>query len=173
MGAFLGYALIFFARVLDVSLSTVRTLMVVQGRKVQAAAIGFFEVGVYVTVLGKVVNSLDNPLNLLAYCLGFAAGNYVGITIENKIALGNLSAQIIPGENTKDELLDALRENGFGVTVLVGEGLKGSREIFNVVLNRKDLKRLREIVESIDKDAFLTVNNISPIRGGYFNVTKK
>lgn len=173
MGAFLGYALIFFARVLDVSLSTVRTLMVVQGRKIQAAAIGFFEVGVYVTVLGKVVNSLDNPLNLLAYCLGFAAGNYVGITIENKIALGNLSAQIIPGENTKDELLEALRANGFGVTVLVGEGLKGSREIFNVVLNRKDLRKLREIVENIDKDAFLTVNNISPIRGGYFNVIKK
>ncbi|MBC7086993.1 MAG: DUF2179 domain-containing protein [Tissierellales bacterium] len=173
MEAFLGYAIIFFARVLDVSLATIRTLMVVQGRKVQAAAIGFFEVGIYVTILGRVVTSLDNPLNLLAYCLGFATGNYVGIILENRIALGNLFAQIIPGVDKKEELLKALRENGFGVTVIVGEGLKGSREIFNVVLNRKDLTKLRKIVESIDKNAFLTINNISPIRGGYFNAVKK
>jgi len=87
MSLLLGYALIFFARVVDVTLATIRTLMVVQGRKVQAAMIGFFEVGIYITVLGKVVSGLDNPFNLLAYCAGYAAGNYVGITIENKIAL--------------------------------------------------------------------------------------
>ncbi len=78
---------------MDVTLSTIRTLMVVQSRKVQAAIIGFFEVIIYVTALGKVVGSLDNPFNLLAYGLGFACGTYVGITVENKIALGNLGAK--------------------------------------------------------------------------------
>jgi len=116
-----GYALIFFARVVDVTLSTIRTLMVVQGRKPLAALIGFFEVGIYISVLGKVVTSLDNPYNLLAYCAGFAAGNYVGITIENKIALGNLSAQIILKTAENKELVDTLRDNGFGVTVIQGQ----------------------------------------------------
>ena len=168
-----GYLLIFFARVADVTLSTIRTLMVVQGRKVQAALIGFFEVGIYVTALSKVVNSLDNPLNLLAYCLGFAAGNYVGITIENKIALGNLSAQIISRTSDNTELINSLRENGFGVTIIVGQGIEGPRDVLNVVLNRKDLNKLKKLVYDINKDAFITVSSINPISGGYFASMKK
>lgn len=173
MEMFLGYALIFFARVIDVSMATTRTLMVVQGRRLQAAFIGFFEVGIYVTALGRVVSSLDNPFNLLAYCLGFAAGNFVGITIENKIALGNLSAQIILKTSNNEELVNQLRQNGFGVTILEGQGIEGPREVLNVALNRKDLTKLKNLVDSIDKHAFMTVNNISPIRGGYFTTMKK
>lgn len=173
MEALLGYALIFMARVVDVSMATTRTLMVVQGRRLQAAAIGFFEVGIYVTVLGKVVSSLDNPLNLLAYCAGFAAGNFVGITIENKIAMGNLSAQIILKSSSESDLVDALRNNGFGVTILEGQGIEGPREILSVVLNRKDMQKLKSAVDSVDTNAFITINNITPVRGGYFSPMKK
>ncbi|SRR5690554_1741700 len=173
MEMFLGYALIFLARVIDVSMATTRTLMVVQGRRLQAALIGFFEVGIYVTALGKVVSSLDNPMNLLAYCLGFAAGNFVGITIENKIALGNLSAQIILKTSNNEELVNQLRQNGFGVTIIEAQGIEGPREVLNVALNRKDLTKLKNLVDSIDEKAFMTVNNISPIRGGYFSSIKK
>ena len=173
MEMFLGYALIFLARVIDVSMATTRTLMVVQGRRLQAALIGFFEVGIYVTALGKVVSSLDNPMNLLAYCLGFAAGNFVGITIENKIALGDLSAQIILKTSNNEELVNQLRQNGFGVTIIEAQGIEGPREVLNVALNRKDLTKLKNLVDSIDEKAFMTVNNISPIRGGYFSSIKK
>lgn len=169
----LGYLLIFMARVTDVTLSTIRTLMVVQGRKVQAALIGFFEVGIYVTALSKVVNSLDNPLNLLAYCLGFATGNFVGITIENKIALGNLSAQIILKTSDNTELISSLRENGFGVTIIEGQGIEGPRDVLNVALNRKDLSKLKKLVYEVNKDAFITVSSINPISGGYFASVKK
>lgn len=173
MEALLGYALIFMARVVDVSMATTRTLMVVQGRRLQAAAIGFFEVGIYVTALGKVVSSLDNPLNLLAYCAGFAAGNFVGITIENKIAMGNLSAQIILKSSSESDLVDALRFNGFGVTILEAQGIEGPRDILNVVLNRKDMQKLKSVVDMIDSNAFITINNITPVRGGYFAPMKK
>lgn len=168
-----GYFLIFFARMLDMSMATVRTLMVMQGRKFQAALLGFFEVGIYVVVLGKVVNSLENPYNLLSYCLGFAAGNYVGIMIENKIALGNLSAQIILKTANNDILIDTLRSEKFGVTSYEGQGIEGPREMLTVALNRKDLPRLKRIVDGIDANAFITVNSISPIRGGYFIRKKK
>lgn len=173
MHLILGYLLIFSARVADVTLATIRTLMVVQGRKVQAALIGFFEVGIYVTVLGKVVSSLDNPMNLLSYCLGFAAGNFVGITIENKIALGNLSAQIILKTDDNHELIEQLREKGFGVTIIQGEGIRGPKEILTIALHRKDLSRLRKLIYEYEKDAFITVSSINPISGGYFTVIKK
>lgn len=173
MGFLTGYLFIFFARVSDVSLSTFRTLMVVQGRKVPAAIIGFFEVSIYITALSKVVSSLDNPFNLLAYALGFACGNYVGITIENKIALGNLAVQIILKKSGNKELMEVLRENRFGVTVIVGQGLEGTKDILNVAINRKDLNSLKKIVYEYDKNAFITVNNTNPISGGYFATNKK
>lgn len=173
MSLVLGYLLIFFARVSDVSLATVRTLMVVQGRRVQAAIIGFFEVSIYVTALSKVVSSLDNPLNLLAYALGFATGNFVGITIESKIALGNLAAQIVLKTNDNKELISALREKGFGVTIIEGHGFEGPREILNVALNRKDLSKLQKLVYDFDNKAFITVSSINPISGGYFSSIKK
>ncbi|NLK43626.1 MAG: DUF2179 domain-containing protein [Tissierellia bacterium] len=169
----LGYLFIFFARVTDVSLATIRTLMVVQGRKLQAALIGFFEVSIYVTALSKVVSSLDNPLNLLSYALGFACGNYLGITIENKIALGNLAVQIILKISEKEELIQELRDKGFGVTVIEGQGLEGTKEILNVAINRKDLETLKKKVYEYDKNAFITVNNINPISGGFFASVKK
>lgn len=173
MGFLVGYFVIFIARVLDVSLATFRTLMVVQGRRLPAAMIGFFEISIYVTALSKVVNDLGDPFKLLSYALGFACGNYIGITIENKIALGNLSVQIILKTSDNKELKQLLREAGFGVTVLVGQGIDGTREILNLVINRKDLNRLRKIISEYDEKAFMTVNNINPISGGYFASTKK
>lgn len=173
MALLLGYAFIFLARVVDVSLGTFRTLMVVQGRKLQAALIGFCEVAIYVVVLGKVVNDLSNPMSLLSYSLGYACGNYVGIAIENKIGLGNLATQIILMDGDNKELIRKLRENKFGVTVIQGEGREGRRDILNVVIKRKSLESLREIVYQYDEKAFITVNNINPISGGYFTPIKK
>jgi len=173
MNVFLGYLLIFFARIVDVSMATVRTLMVVQGRKVQAALIGFFETTIYVVALGKVVSGLSNPGNLLAYALGFACGNYVGISIEEKIALGNLSAQVITSNGKNEKLVNELRDNGFGVTVLKGYGKEGTRDIFNITLKRKDLEGLRQILNQYDEDAFITVSSTKPISGGYFSTIKK
>jgi uncharacterized protein YebE (UPF0316 family) len=173
MAFLFGYLFIFFARVADVTLATIRTLMVVQGRRFQAAIIGFFEVSIYVTALSKVVGGLSDPFKLLSYALGFAFGNYFGITIENKIALGNLATQIILKTSDNKELIQVLRDKGFGVTVLVGQGLEGSREILNVVINRKDLDSLKKLVYDYDNKAFITVNSINPISGGYFAATKK
>ncbi len=169
----LGYLFIFVARVIDVTCSTIRTLMVVQGRKLQAAVIGFFEVTIYITALGKVVDSLDNPMNLLVYGLGFACGNYVGIMVENRIALGNLGAQIILKSSGNKELIDILRGNKFGVTIMDGYGIDGPREVLTVALNRKDLAKLKSIVYSYDPKAFITVSSINPISGGYFSTIKK
>lgn len=168
-----GYLIIFISRVVDVTMSTMRTLMVMQGRKVQAAMIGFFEIIIYITALNKVVSGLDNPLNLLAYALGFACGTYVGITLEGKIALGNLSAQVILHSNDNIELIESLRDNGFGVTKLEGQGKEGKRDILSIAMNRKDLNTLKGLVYEFDEKAFITVNSINPVGGGFFSAIKK
>lgn len=173
MALLAGYLIIFISRVVDVSMSTMRTLMVMQGRRVQAAMIGFFEIIIYITALNKVVSGLDNPLNLLAYALGFACGTYVGITLEGKIALGNLSAQVILKSNNNAELIEALRDNGFGVTKLEGEGKEGKRDVLSIAMNRKDLNTLKDLVYEFDEKAFITVNSINPVGGGFFSAIKK
>lgn len=173
MGLIIGYLFIFLARVTDVTLATIRMLMVVQGRKFHAAIIGFFEVTIYVTVLGKVVSSLDNIGNLLAYALGFACGNYIGIIIENKIALGKIAAQVVLKGDNNQELIGILRENGFGVTVINGCGREGNSQILHMAINRKDLEHLKEIIYDYDEKVFITANSINPISGGYFSSLRK
>ena len=103
-----GYLFIFFARVIDMSCTTVRTLMIVRGQRLIAAIIGFFEVSVYIAALNEVVGKLNNPLNLLFYAAGFATGNYVGSMIEERMALGFVTVEIIPSD-PESEMPDLLR----------------------------------------------------------------
>lgn len=110
---------------------------------------------------------------MLAYALGFASGNYIGICIEEEIALGNFIAQVVLNSNKNGKLLHSLRDNGFGVTSVRGFGREGTREILNIALKRKDLDKLTEILDEYDEKAFITVNNTKPIRGGYFALNKK
>jgi len=161
----LGYLLIFGARVVDVSLGTIRTLLIVRGKRLQAAAYGFFEVIVYVLALNQVFQTLNQPASLLVYALGFAAGNYVGSLLEEKLALGYLTVQAI-SLNCPDELATVLRLEGFGVTVLSGTGKEGTRQVLNVVLKRKDLGKLFGLVDSWDSQAFVTVFDARSTRGG-------
>lgn len=168
-----GYLLIFVSRLIDVSLTTIRTLLVVKSMKVQAAIIGFFEISIYVMALNSVMSNLGNPLNLLSYALGFSCGTYLGIVIENKIALGNLSIQIIPSKSEDKGLKSLLRENGFATTVVTGEGLQGSREILFLTISRRNLGKIKDLVYEYDEKAFMTVNDVHSLRGGHFTSNRK
>ena len=168
----LGYLFIFVARVVDMSLATIRMIMVVRGKRLQSAVIGFIEVTIFVLAIGKVLNELDNPMNVLTYSLGFATGNYVGIYVEEKMALGNIIVQVIsPYES--EHLVDILREEGFGVTVVEGYGVKGMHHMLNITLSRKNLGKLMELLDQHDKKAFVTVTDARAIKGGYFTRMKK
>lgn len=169
----LNYFFIFFARVLDMSLFTMRMLFLVRGKRLSAAALGFFEVMIYVTALGKVVNGLSDFRNLLAYALGYACGNYIGSLLEEKLAIGKITAQIVCPHCDKHDLAENLRENGFGVTVIEGEGKYGKRHVLNVMLERKDIKKLYEIIDEKEAKPFVTVFDIRSIKGGYFTKMKR
>lgn len=163
---FLEYLLIFSARVLDVSLSTIRMLLIVRGRKCPAAAVGFVEATVYIVALGRIMQNLSDPLKILAYGLGFASGTLLGGFIEERLAIGHVSLQVIPSEGTAEELLKALRTTGYGVTVLEGRGMTGMKMVLLVSTDRKTLARLTSLIEEFAPGSFVTVLETKDVVGG-------
>ncbi len=161
-----GYFLIFFSRVIDVSCATLRMLLLVRGKRFQAAAIGFFEVIIYIVVLSYIVGRLNDPISLIVYGLGFATGNVVGSYIEEKMALGYLTVQVITLERSA-ELAAVLREKGFGVTILQGEGREGIHLVQHILLPRKRLKELFKLINAWDEKAFVTVLDAKATLGGF------
>ncbi|MDW7670703.1 MAG: DUF2179 domain-containing protein [Bacillota bacterium] len=172
MPAVIGYLLIFMAKVTDVSLATVRMIMVVKGKRFHAAAIGFVEVSIWILAVGTVLSRLDDPINVIMYASGFAAGNFVGIMIEEKMALGSLMVQVITYKNAMD-LVDILREEGYGVTVVEGQGRSGIIHLLNVIIQRKQLGKLNQLVDELDQKAFVTIMDTRSIRGGFFSRLKR
>jgi uncharacterized protein YebE (UPF0316 family) len=167
----LELAFIFFARVTDVSLSTVRILMIMRGRSATAAIVGFFEVIIYILALSRVLGTLDDPVRLVIYASGFAAGNYIGSRLEEHLALGFSTAQVISLDKS-DALAGRMRERGFGVTVIEGCGREGTHQILHILLKRKDMPCFLTIIRDVDPQAFVSVMDTRKIFGGYFSKIK-
>ncbi len=160
--------LILLARVIDVSLGTIRILLLMQGSRFYAAFIGFFECLIYIFILGTVVQHLDNPLNLVFYSLGFALGNYIGSLFEEKIALGHVTVQLI-SKNCSQKLIQEIRSLGFGITNWNGYGKdQTERCLLHILIKRKNLPVLLRHIENIDPDCFVTVLDAKKISGGFF-----
>lgn len=162
---------IFLARVTDVSIGTIRTILLVKGQRKIAAVMGFFEVMIYLIVLGKVVGNIDKPVLILAYCFGYATGNLIGSKIEERLSIGRLIAQIIVKESS-DELVQKLRDAGFGVTIFDGEGKDGKSYMLNIILERKQLELLHKITDGCADGAFITTMDVRASMGGYFQPKK-
>ncbi len=158
---------IFLARVIDMSLATLRILMVMRGRSLLASVIGFLEAGIYILALSQVMQHLDSSLNMILFAAGFAVGNYVGSNIEERIALGYVNVQVISVD--RYETLQArLREEGFGVTSVEGSGKDGLHYILYILSKRRDLPKLMKMVSVMDEKAFVFVVDTRQIFGGFF-----
>lgn len=167
----LGPFIIMFMRIGDVSIGTFRTILVVQGRKYNAAFAGFFEVLIWAFAIRMIFQHLDNVANLFGYATGFALGNIIGITIEQKVGLGFIQLNIISKHFT-DAIANTLRKAKYGVTILPGEGGSGGVAVIVVISSRKRQHELIKLIESIDKGAFITVQNALPYRGYIHGVRK-
>ena len=126
-------------RIIDVSLGTVRIIIMFKGKKLLATIIGFVEVFIYISVLSYVLSNIDNLWNMLGYSIGFASGVYIGSLLEEKLALGLMTVQIIPTKDA-DLLSNIIRDNGFGVTAMEGWGRDGAKTILTIHLYRRDWK---------------------------------
>lgn len=163
--------LIFSARVLDMSLATFRILMLMRGRSLLASTIGFLESGIYLLALSQVMKNLDNPLNMVLFAAGFAVGNYVGSSIEGRIALGYVNVQVI-SVDCSERLQARLRDEGFGVTSLDCSGKDGQHNILYILAKRRDLPKLMKMINSEDQRAFISVVDTCKNLGGFFPMHK-
>lgn len=160
----LGAVIIMFMRIADVTFGTFRTLLVVQGKKYHAAVAGFCEVLIWIFAMRYIVQHMDHTINLIGYALGFALGNILGITVEQRVAFGYVQINIVSLHHT-DDIAAKLRTSKFGVTILPGEGSVGGVSILIIIAKRKFMKDILKIAESIDKRAFITVQQSIPYRG--------
>lgn len=164
---YLGAGIIFLSRVIDVTLGTFRVQMIVRRKKVVAGIIGFFEVLIFVLIIGKVIQDIGNWLNVIAYCGGFAIGNIGGIYIADKISKELISVGII-SKNKWQEIEQRIRDEGFGVTRNVGYGKDGEVQVLRVICQRNFFPKVRDISIEYDPKAFITSYLITGKYGGRF-----
>ncbi|OHB59412.1 MAG: hypothetical protein A2173_11835 [Planctomycetes bacterium RBG_13_44_8b] len=165
--------LIFLARVADVSLGTVRVIFVSRGLKYFAAIMGFFEVLIWILVIGQIMKNLSNPLCYIAYAGGFAMGNFVGISVGEKLSLGMAILRVITSKDAAS-LLDAFKSQGYGVTSFDGQGSTGGQiKLVFSIMHRSHLEDAVKIITKFDPSAFYTIEDINFVEKGVFAAKSK
>ena len=163
------YLFIFFGKILEVALGTSRMVLITKGERTKGSVIAFFEIVLWLVITGTVVVGLrDDPMKALVFALAFAAGNYLGSWLEDKLAFGLSTIEVIAPEGAcVDDMLQSLRSNNFAVTVVNGEGKDGKRKLLLMHLRRKRLQQAVRLINGIKSDCLITVTDVRLVRGGY------
>ncbi|MBK6611694.1 MAG: DUF2179 domain-containing protein [Chitinophagales bacterium] len=151
--------LIFLARLIDVPISTVRVMFIGRGLRNTATLLGFFEVLIWLIAISQIFQNLNNWLCYVTYAAGFAAGTYIGMLIENKLAVGNVIIRII-SNNPFQVLISELSVRGFGYTYLPAQGSQGPANLIFMVIRRKRLNEIIQLIKTNMPDAFYTIEDI-------------
>lgn len=164
-------ALIFLARVLDVSLGTMRIVFVSRGLKYLAPVVGFFEVIIWLLAIRAIMQNLNNVVCYIAYGAGFAMGTFVGLYIEKRLAIGNSLIRIITQKDSM-ELINHLRSKGYGVTNMEANGINGRVHVIYIIIKRCDFQDVADIIRQYNPKAFFTVEDVSMVIKGVFPLRK-
>jgi len=159
--------LIVLARISDQAIGTLRLVYLSKGYKVIAPIMGFFEVLIWIVAVSQIFQQLNNYLYYFAYALGFALGNYLGLRIEEKISLGRIVIRVFPKESV-DDIINSLRDKGFGLTIMDAYGTRGPVKILLSILNRKSLPDFLNVIKQYDDHAFYTVEDVRNSAKGVF-----
>ncbi len=157
--------LIFLSRIFDVTLGTLRIIFVNRGMRHLAPLIGFFEVLIWLIVISQIMQNLNSPINYIAYAAGFATGNYVGILIEQKLAMGITLIRIITSRKAT-ELLKDFRSKGYSVTNVPAVANSGKVEIIFLPVRRRDIDNIVDTVKIYNPNAFYTIEDVRHLSYG-------
>ena len=157
------------AKIVEITIQSLKTCMMVKGQRIKAAALGFVECMIWGLVISTIISTLgDNLALLLFYCVGYATGLFLGSTIEGKIALGTSNLQLIANDESTKLIIAYLRENKRGYTIFSGQGSTDKMNMILIVLPRRDMKRvLREIRKLCNYHVFVVASDVSKYAGGY------
>ncbi len=162
--------IIFFGRIADVSLGTLRIIFVSKGERYKAPIVGFFEVLIWIVVISQIFSRANSMLSYVSYAAGYATGNYVGIMIERRIAFGIILLRMYTKKNGK-ELVSLLSEEGYGATTFKGSGSKDAIDIVETVVDRKSMKNVVRVISEYDADVFYVSEDVRTRERGIFPKT--
>ena len=158
---------IFCLRIVDISFYTIRLMMVMRGRKALALLFAFCQSLVFVVAMREVFSDLGNLGKILGYSAGFATGLVVGMSVENRLAVGYSHLRIISAAHGP-ELVDQLRQAGFAVTEIAGQGKEGMVSLLNCSVRRRDMPLVSQIIMDADPEAFITAEAVRSVRRGFW-----
>ncbi|MBC8320442.1 MAG: DUF2179 domain-containing protein [Bacteroidetes bacterium] len=164
--------LIFCSRVIDVSLDTLRIVFISKGNKLIATILGFFEILIWLIAITRIMQNLDNISCFIAYAAGFATGNYVGLIIEQKLALGIQMFRIITQKDASSLIL-SLSESGYGVTSIEALGKNGIVDVIYSVVKRSENSKIIEIINRFNPNAFYSIEDIRMVNENGVKLNKK
>jgi uncharacterized protein YebE (UPF0316 family) len=164
--------LIFLARISDVTLGTVRLIFVSRGFKYLAPLTGFFEVLIWILAIGQIMQNLANPVCYLAYAGGFAAGNYIGIMVVERLSLGVVLVRVITQKGA-EPLLERLRQQNYGVTSVDGQGGAGPVQVIFTIVPRREVGGVVELVKGFNPQAFYSIEEVGFVEKGVFPLKKE
>lgn len=161
--------LVCVAKIVEISIQSLKTCMMVKGQRLKAAGLGFLECTIWGLVISTIIGTLGNDLFLLLfYCIGYATGLFLGSTIEGKIALGTSNLELIANDENTEKITEYLKENNRGYTVLEGRGSTDKMNMIFIVLPRKETpKVLKDIRTICNNKVFVAVSEVSKYAGGY------
>lgn len=168
----LAFLLIFALRVCDVSLGTVRTVFILQGRKRLSAGIGFIEVMIFIFAISQVINGLNSPILMVGYAAGFATGTLVGVMLEERLAFGNSQLRII-SRGKAQEIAEKFWDNDFGATIVPGQGKDGPVELVFSIVPRRTMPQCIKLASGVDENCVINVNDNRYLYGGHLGIHGK
>lgn len=165
------YFIIFFGKILEVTVSTIRMVLINRGERVKGTMVAFFDSILWLLITGTVLEGFqEDPLRMVVFAFAFAVGNYMGSWFEDKLAFGLSSVQVIVPEGPESvALADSLREDNFAVTVIKGTGRNGNRDIQLLHLKRKRIAEAVSLINTMLPGAVVVVNDSKIISGGYIS----
>jgi uncharacterized protein YebE (UPF0316 family) len=154
---------------MDVTIGTIRIVMVSKGQKMWAPFLGFFEVFIWLMAISKIFENLDNWACYFAYAGGFATGNYIGLIIEEKMALGIVKIQIITRKKASKLILN-LKEAGYGITHHEAQGSTENVSIIYSIIKRNEIQKVEDIVKRTNPKAFYSIEDVKSVSHGVFPI---
>ena len=164
--------LVFLAELLVVTLGTVRIIFVARGLKKLAPILGFAEVTMWLFAIGQIMRNLDDPGCFLAFAGGFALGNYFGLVINERLAIGTSAIQIITHKDAAG-LVRRLTRARFGVTSLQGHGATGPVQVVFTIVKRREVETVTRLVKDFDPEAFYAIDEVETVSQGIFPLRKQ
>jgi len=163
--------LIFIARIADVSIGTVRVIFVSRGLKYLAPVVGFFEILIWLLAIGQIMRNLSNPVCYIAYAGGFAMGNYVGISIAERLSLGVVLVRVVTKKDALP-LVERLRAEDYGVTSVDGHGTSGEVQVVFTIVLRREVPKVIGLIKRFNPHAFYSIEDVGFVEKGVFPLRK-